>query len=113
MADRENVDWVILTRSAEIRLYAARSDTGVGRKGRAKTFVEINQALLPRKSSGYLHLLLSAGALDQNGTIEEILTNSEDFAAELAVGLRERVYNDTVPLLSQAVATRPVVVRGQ
>ena len=31
ITDRENVDWVILTRSAEIRLYAARSDTGVGR----------------------------------------------------------------------------------
>ncbi len=106
IATRENVDWVILTRSAEIRLYAARSDTGVGRKGRAETFIEINLALLPQKNSGYLHLLFSAQALNQNGTIEEILTHSEDFAADLAVRLRERVYNDTVPLLSQAVAKR-------
>ncbi len=106
IADRENVDWVILTRSAEIRLYAARPDTGVGRKGKAETFIEINLALVPGDQSGYLHLLFSAQALDHNGTIEEILTNSADFAAELAVRLRERVYNDTVPLLSQAVAKR-------
>lgn len=105
-ADRERVDWVILTRSAEIRLYAARPDTGVGRKGRAETFIEINLALLPQNHSGYLHLLFSAQALDQNGTIEEMLTNSADFAAELAVRLRDRIYNDTVPLLSQAVAKR-------
>ena len=32
VADQTAVDWVILTRSSEIRLYAARSDTGVGRK---------------------------------------------------------------------------------
>ncbi len=106
LADRERVDWVILTRSAEIRLYAARADTGVGRKGRAETFIEINLALLPRRHSGYLHLLFSAEALDHKGAIEEILTRSEDFTAELAVRLRERVYHDTVPLLSQAVARR-------
>ena len=106
IATRENVDWVIITRSAEIRLYAARPNTGVGRKSQTETFVEINLALLPRHQSGYLHLLFSARALDQDGTIEEILAHSADFAADLAVRLRERVYNDTVPLLSQAVAKR-------
>ena len=33
-ADRENLPWVVLTRGRQIRLYAARPDTGVGRKGR-------------------------------------------------------------------------------
>ena len=99
VADQKAVDWVILTRSSEIRLYAARSDTGVGRKGRAETFVELNLSLLPAELAGYLHLLFSADALIENGTLETILDRSADFAAELAVRLRERVYFQTVPAL--------------
>ena len=106
VADQKSVDWVILTRSSEIRLYAARSDTGVGRKGRAETFVELNLSLLPAELAGYLHLLFSADALMENGTLETILDRSADFAAELAVRLRERVYFQTVPALSDAVARR-------
>ena len=106
VADQKAVDWVILTRSSDIRLYAARSDTGVGRKGRAETFVELNLSLLPAELAGYLHLLFSADALIENGTLETILDRSADFAAELAVRLRERVYFQTVPALSDAVARR-------
>ena len=106
VADQQAVDWVILTRSAEIRLYAARADTGVGRKGRAETFVELNLSLLPDDLAGYLHLLFSAGALAENGTLGQILDRSADFAAKLAVRLRERVYFQTVPALASAVARR-------
>ncbi len=106
VADQEGVPWVVLTRSSEIRLYAARPDTGVGRKGRAETFVELNLALLPREQSGYLHLLFSSEALAANGTVEQILAESARFAADLAVRLRERVYNETVPLLAEAVVAR-------
>ena len=63
VADRHKVDWALLTRGSEIRLYAARLDTGVGRKGRAETFVEANLALLEQHRAGYLHLLFSADAL--------------------------------------------------
>ena len=106
VADQQNVDWVILTRASEIRLYAARADTGVGRKGRAETFVELNLSLLPSDLAGYLHLLFSAEALVNGGTLERILGSSERFAAELATRLRERVYYDTVPELARAVADR-------
>ena len=106
VADQKTVDWVILTRSSEIRLYAARPDTGVGRKGRAETFVELNLSLLPAELAGYLHLLFSVDALVDNGTLEGILDRSADFAAELAVRLRERVYFQTVPALADAVARR-------
>ena len=47
----------VLTRGRQIRLYAARPDTGVGRKGAAETFVEANLALLPEDKAGYLLLL--------------------------------------------------------
>ena len=106
VADQKAVDWVILTRSSEIRLYAARRDTGVGRKGRAETFVELNLSLLPAELAGYLHLLFSVDALIENGTLETILDRSADFAAELAMRLRERVYFQTVPALAEAIARR-------
>ena len=106
LADQHRVDWVILTRSSEIRLYTARPDTGVGRKGRAETFVELNLSLVPSELAGYLHLLFSADALADNGTLDQILEHSADFVAELAVRLRERVYHQTVPALAKAVAAR-------
>lgn len=106
VADQQNVPWVVLTRSAEIRLYAARADTGVGRKGRAETFVEVNLSLLPEEQAAYLYLLFSADALAPEGTIEEILADSERFATDLAVRLRERVYFETVPTLARAIARR-------
>ena len=106
LADQHRVDWVVLTRSSEIRLYAARPDTGVGRKGRAETFVELNLSLVPTELAGYLHLLFSAEALTDNGTFDQILERSADFVAELAVRLRERVYHQTVPALARAVAAR-------
>ena len=105
-ADRLGADWVVLTRAAEIRLYAARPDTGVGRKGRAETFVEANLSLLPAEFAGYLHVLFSADALAAGGLIEGILERSADFAADLAVRLRERVYFKTVPVLASALARR-------
>ena len=106
VADQKHVDWVILTRAAEVRLYAARPDTGVGRKGRAETFVELNLSLLPADLAGYLPLLFSAEALAENGTLERILDESDRFASSLAVRLRDRVYFETVPMLAQAVAAR-------
>jgi hypothetical protein len=106
VADRENLPWVILTRGRQIRLYSARPDLGVGRKGRAETFVELNLALLPERAAGYLTLLFGPEALAAGGTFEDILARSADFAADLGKRLRERVYFDVVPLLATAVAAR-------
>jgi hypothetical protein len=106
VADREHLSWVVLTRASEIRLYTARPDTGVGRKGRAETYIEANLALLPDELAGYLHLLFSAQALADGGTLEEVLHQSADFAADLASRLRERVYQEAVPALARAVASR-------
>ena len=82
-ADRLGADWVVLTRTAEIRLYAARPDTGVGRKGRAETFVEANLSLLPAEFAGYVHVLFSADAPAAGGLIEGILEpGTADFASD-------------------------------
>lgn len=106
LADRENLPWVVLTRGRQIRLYSARPDIGVGRKGRAETFVELNLALLPEDAAGYLSLLFSPAALTEGGTFEQILKASADHAAALGQRLRERVYFEAVPNLAKAVAER-------
>ena len=105
-ADREGLPFVILTRGRQIRIYAAGPDMGVGRKGRAETFVELNLAVLPEDAAGYLPLILGAGALRAGGSFEEILEHSRDFATELGERLRDRVYNKAVPALAAAVASR-------
>lgn len=104
LADREGLPWVVLTRAQQVRLYAARPDTGVGRKGRAETFVEVDLALLPQDRAGFVPLLFGAEALTEEGTIEQILERSADFAADLGARLRERVYFDVVPQLATCVA---------
>jgi hypothetical protein len=106
VAGREHLSWVVLTRATEIRLYAARPDTGVGRRGPSQTFIEANLALLPGDLAGYLHLLFSADALGDGGTIDQILASSADFAADLASRLRDRVYREAVPALARAIAAR-------
>jgi hypothetical protein len=106
VADNENLPWVVLTRGREIRLYAARPDTGVGRKGRSETFVEVNLALLPDQAAGYVPLLFGSDALREGGTVEQILGDSEIFAADLASRLRQRVYFEAVPALATAIARR-------
>lgn len=105
-ADRENLPWAVLTRGRQIRVYSARPDVGVGRKGRAETFVEANLALLPDEQAGYLPLLFSAEALLPGGSFEQVLEESRDYATDLSTRLRDRVYKDAVPLLATALATR-------
>lgn len=106
LADREGLPWVVMTRGRQIRLYAARADTGVGRKGRAATFVELNLALLPDEKAGYLSLLFSGDALVRDGSLDNILERSADFAAALGSRLRDRVYFEAVPEISRAIASR-------
>jgi hypothetical protein len=102
-ATAENVKYVVLTRGREIRLYGATTDVGVGRKGRAETFVQANLSLLPAERAGYLPLIFGADALRPGGTFETILEHSRDFAAGIGERLRDRVYDEVVPALAQAV----------
>ncbi|MDF1596193.1 MAG: hypothetical protein P1T08_08855 [Acidimicrobiia bacterium] len=103
-ADAESLPYVVLTRGSQIRVYAARKHTGVGRKGRAETFIEANLALLPDDLAGYLPLLFGADALRPEGSFEQILEESQRFASGLGERLRDRVYNQVVPHLARVVA---------
>ena len=107
-ADRENLDYVVVVAGATLRLYPAKPGIGTGRRGRSETFVETNLDLLSGEDAGYLWLLLSAPALSEGGTVEEILARSEDYAADLGSRLRERVYREVIPSLARAVVSAMV-----
>lgn len=106
LADRKCLPWVLLTRGRQIRLYSTRTDIGVGRKGRADTYIELNLALLPEEAAGYLTLLFGPDALAEDGSLTEILESSGRFSADLSVRLRDRVYLEVVPQLATAVGSR-------
>ena len=104
-ADADRLPFVVITRGAQIRLYAAdKRIVGVGRKGRTETFLEVHLALLPAESAGYLPLLFGADALLPDGSFEQVLDRSKNYATELSKRLRERVYADVVPGLATAIA---------
>jgi hypothetical protein len=111
VAERRGLPWVVLTRGRQIRLYSVKPDVGVGRRGRALTSFGLDLALLPTHRAGYLELVFSPRALDEDGTLEELLESSGRFAADLGARLRDRVYFDAVPALATAVARRATAGR--
>ncbi len=103
-ADDENLNWVVLTQGNRIRLYSTTVNTGVGRRGRTETFIECQPSLLPDEKLAYLWLIYSADALLPDGSLNQILGESQRFSGDLAVRLRERIYNHVVPVLAQGLA---------
>ena len=103
-ADAENLPWVILAQGNRLRLYSTSMGTGVGRRGRTETFIECQPSLLPEENLAYVWLLYSAEALAHKGSLSELLTDSQRFAGNLADELRERIYDEVVPVLAQGIA---------
>ena len=103
-ADDETLPWVIVVQGNRLRLYATALDAGVGRRGRTETYVECQPTLLAKDDLPYLWLLYSAEALAPDGSLADILEGSRRFAGELAVKLRERIYEHVVPELARGIA---------
>jgi hypothetical protein len=103
MAEQQGVSWLILSKGSQLRLYPARIDLGVGRKGLAETFLEIDLPQLTSETAGYLSLIFSAPALADGGSAFEIMAASSLYAVALGARLRDKVYEDIVPRLSLAV----------
>jgi hypothetical protein len=97
-ADRENLDYVLISSGPVLRLYPTRTGVGVGRRGRTETFIEAHLDLIPSDKAAYLWLLFSAEALaPTDGSFQDILNRSADYAADLGKRLRERIYRDVIP----------------
>lgn len=112
LAQEQNLPWLMVLRGTQIRLYPAKPDVGVGRKGQSETFVELDLALLTEADAGYLPMLFSPTALDDSGTVAQILAASVDHATALGARLRDRVYVDVVPALAVAVANAMKADKG-
>ncbi|MQA86429.1 MAG: hypothetical protein GEV03_17800 [Streptosporangiales bacterium] len=106
LAGREGLPWLVVLRDTQLRLYPARPDVGVGRKGQAETYTELDLTLLSDDEAAYLTLLFAPDALAPGGAVDQILASSQNFAADLGRRLRERIYDDVVPSLALAVAAR-------
>jgi hypothetical protein len=98
-ADAEHLDYVLMVAGTALRVYPVKPGVGTARRGRTETFVEMDLALLDDAHAGYLALLASADALLPDGTFAQILETSKRFAADLAAGLRDRVYEHVMPEL--------------
>jgi hypothetical protein len=104
IAQKHELPWVMILRGSQLRLYPARAELGVGRKGLAETYFEIDLALVTDESAGFLSLVFSAPALSPTGSTAEILASSAQYAVALGERLRGQVYEQIVPRLSLAVA---------
>ena len=105
-AANDNIPYVVVTRGPQIRIYTTRAGAGAAGKGGTGAFIEFNLALLTAKDAGYLPLLCAAESLVDGGRFELLLSESQDFAADLGIRLRSRVYDYAVPLIAQALINR-------
>ena len=106
IAQKHELPWVLVLRGSQLRLYPARAELGVGRKGLAETYFEVDLALVTEETAGYLSLVFSATALGDGGTTAEILASSAQYAVALGERLRFQVYDQIVPRLSLAIAAQ-------
>jgi len=104
LASRQELPWLVVLRKDQIRLYAGRDGVGVGSKGQAETFFEVDLSTIDAEYAALLPLIFSAAALTRDGTAEELLRDSGRYATELGRRLRERIYDDIVPPLAEEVA---------
>ncbi len=105
-AARHEVPWLVVLRGSQIRLYPAKPGVGVGQKGQADTWFEMDLAVVDDEQAALLPLVFSADALAADGSTQELLDGSSQFAVELGARLRDRVYDQVIPTLSQAVAAQ-------
>ncbi|MDL0125689.1 Eco57I restriction-modification methylase domain-containing protein [Halobacterium salinarum] len=103
-ADKRNLDYVIGNSGDTLRLYTTNPEAGFGSRGRTDTYVEVNTNLLADEKAAYLWLLFSANALRDDGSLHQIMEDSKEYAADLGGRLRNRIYDDVIPDLAEAIA---------
>jgi hypothetical protein len=106
IATNEGAPWLIAIRDSQIRLYPAKDGVGVGQKSQVETYFEIDLLTIDEEKAALLPLIFSADALSENGTADELLRESQKFAAALGTRLRERVYELIVPQLATDIANQ-------
>ena len=103
VAARQDVPWLVVLRKDQIRLYPGRDGVGVGSKGQAETYFELDLSMIEAEYSALLPMIFSAEALVPDGTADQLLHDSARYATELGARLRERIYDEIVPPLAVGV----------
>jgi hypothetical protein len=106
IASRQDVPWLVVLRKDQIRLYPGRDGVGVGSKGQAETFFEVDLSTIDAEYAALLPLVFSSSALAASGSADELLRDSARYASELGTRLRERIYDHIIPSLAVEVAVR-------
>ena len=106
VAARQEVPWLVVLRKDQIRLYPGRDGVGVGSKGQAETYFEVDLSTIDSEYAALLPLIFSASALAADGTADGLLRESARYATELGARLRERIYDEVVPPVAIEVAQR-------
>ena len=104
IATRQEVPWLVVLRKDQVRLYPGVDGVGVGSKGQAETYFEVDLSIIDSEYSALLPLIFSASGLTTDGTADELLRDSARYATELGARLRERVYDEIVPPVAVEVA---------
>jgi hypothetical protein len=106
VASRQEVPWLVVLRKDQIRLYPGHDGVGVGSKGQAETFFELDLSTIESDYAALLPLIFSSEALVADGTAVELLNDSARYATELGARLRDRIYDEIVPPLAVEIAER-------
>ncbi|MEW5873836.1 MAG: hypothetical protein AB1752_01480 [Candidatus Zixiibacteriota bacterium] len=104
-AQKRSLKWVIVARGSELRLYPTATDIGVGRRGLANTYLQINTDLLPDDRQAFLWLVFSAEGLSPAGLLTtQLLEKSDRYAKDIGERLRDRIYTTVIPQLAMSIA---------
>lgn len=106
VASKQELPWLVVLRKDQIRLYPGRDGVGVGSKGQAETFFEVDLSTIDSEYAALLPLIFSAEALAADGTADELLRDSSRYATDLGARLRDRIYDEIVPPVAVEVAQR-------
>jgi hypothetical protein len=104
IADEENLPWIIINAGDRLQLYSTSPEIGVGRRGRTETYTEILLDLIAPNDSGYIPLLFSSDALRPGGYLQDLIRRSSELVSDLSARLRDRIYNDVLPILATGIA---------
>ncbi|WIM73320.1 hypothetical protein QP028_07520 [Corynebacterium suedekumii] len=110
VAAQQELPWLVVLRKDQIRLYPGRDGVGVGSKGQAETYFEIDLSTVDSKYAGLLPLIFTASALAADGTADQLLEESARYATALGSGYgNESMTRLSLRLLSRSPTSSPSI----
>jgi len=103
LAQAQSLNWVIVNKGSELRLYPTKTDVGVGRRGLTDTYLALDLQLLPDNRLPFVWLVLSAEGLREDGFFKDLQEKSERYAKDIGERLRDRIYTSVIPQLAMAI----------